>query len=226
MKINYFIACLLFSIIPLLNGCIAHSTISESVMFQSDKKNPVHKNTSGFGFAGSYTPTRKTAARFAEIVYPEYSTRNSDLPINPNQFSGGLYYAGFDSLGRYAFSVTAGVLVVGIDATAKIWGRNYVTAGYSLGGHGQLYLQHRTLNNSKHSIALGLGYQRTAFFFNSPSGGFGIDSNGLDSFGVRSSIIFKNDTELAARNKVGVYMGYAPLIDYPVIQLTLVMGRF
>lgn len=193
-------------------------------MFQSDKKNPIHKNTTGLGFAGSYTPTRKTASRFAEQEYPEYYTPNRDLPINPNQFSGGLYYAGFDSLVRYAFSVTAGVLVVGLDATAKIKGRNYVTAAYSLGGHGQLYLQHRTLNNSKHAIALGLGYQRTAFFL--PREGFHVESKGLDSFGVRSSIIFKNETELAARNKFGVYMGYAPLIDYPIVQFTLVMGRF
>tara|TARA_R110002050_G_scaffold274215_1_gene418582 strand:+ start:2178 stop:2852 length:675 start_codon:yes stop_codon:yes gene_type:complete len=218
-----FLTTLLFGAL-LFEGCVTHSPMSEAVIFHSKEKEPFQENSKERGFSGSYSPTKNTVLRLAELEYPRdplYDTR----PANRNGLSAGIYLTKYDSEGRYAISGTTGIAVTGVDATVKIWGRNYFTAGVSVPGHLQLYLQQRTVNNSMLGMTLGLGYQRSIFTFH--AGNSFIDEVSLNSYGLRSYLFIKEDENTVGPfRSVGIYIGYAPSIELPVVQISFQGGHF
>ncbi|MFA5670121.1 MAG: hypothetical protein WC967_12845 [Balneolaceae bacterium] len=222
MTRNFGIITFIISITFLLGGCVAHAPMSESLMFHDKATKPTHNSSVELGVAGTYSSTRKAAVKFAEEVYPEEKYKSHDKPVNANRWSGGFYLAHFDDEGRYAFSTTFGVLVIGWDASIKLWGRNYLTAAYSISQHGQLYVQHRAFNNPEYGISLGLGYQSSEFTFD--DGLFSLKSNNLNAFGMRGFVIIRDELG-TSQMKFGSFVGYAPLINQPIIQFTLSFGK-
>ncbi len=218
-----FVAILLAGIF-LFEGCVIHSPMSETVMFHDKATNPTHESKNGFGFTGSYSPTNSTVDRVGEIETKDSEYETVGKPYNLRGLSGGFYYANYDTAGRYAFSGTLGALVVGLDATAKLWGRNYFTAGVSTPGHLQFYLQHRTLNSPYVALSLGVGYQQNTFFYRTD--GYATASRSFNSVGIRSYLIFRDHPETSGVFRIGTYIGYISEIDRPIIQISLLSGFF
>ncbi len=220
---------LVLSAIFLFEGCATHAPVSENLMFYNKVTNPNHESSNEYGFVSTYSPTKSPAVTFAEN---EHSERGPDydyerFTYNRYGLSGGAYLVNYDGEGRFAFSGTVGVLVTGADATVKLWGRNYFTAAISTPMHTQLYLQHRTFNNSKFGAALGIGYQSTAYSFDSQDGFISIERKNLNSFGARGFVIFRDNANInSPARRFGVYVGYAPLIKRPIVQVSLMNGRF
>ncbi len=104
--------------------------------------------------------------------------------------------------------------MAGIDATFRLWHRNYLTAGLSAPGRGQLFLQHRAFN-SRSVGAVGLGYQRIS-----------LNLESADSFGVRGFAIFGGYGGTGGGIKIGTYAGYMPVLERPILALTLTMGSY
>ncbi len=187
----------------LFEGCATHAPISETVMFRDTVPSESHKSV---GPSLSYSPI-------------------SEDIVNKNGLSGGIYLVKYDRRGKYAISGTVGVLVTGVDATFKLWDRNFLTAGASIPGHLELYLQHRTLNNSKFGMALGFGYQREALTYYGEE--YVFDTRGRNSFGLRGFVIIRDEANPSSpASRIGVYVGYVPLTERPIIQLSFQGGRF
>lgn len=221
-------AILAIALIVLFSGgCVSHIPISETVIFHDASTQPSHDRTSGFGFVGTYSPTKDLALDLAEREYPKWAYRKEDLVLNPNRLSGGGYFAGYDSRGRFAVSATVGALVAGMDATAQVWKRNYLTASVSAPGQGQVFAQHRAYNSEQVGAAVGVGLRRAAFTFDVPSECMcRIESTGVNSFGARGFAVLRAAGDRGGGIRVGVYAGYMPELKRPTMSVTLTAGRF
>lgn len=203
------------------SGCVSHTPVSESAMFHDRATYPSHQNTMGVGATATYAPTQHLAR---DVATDENLSREL---VNPSRLSGGLYLAGFDSAGRYGAGLTIGLFTVGVDATAQLWRRNYLTASLSAPKQGQIILQHRTYNSPRLGAAVGLGYRYDTFAFNDPSPiGIGADESGVHSLGVRALSIIRAQGGTRGGIKVSVYAGYAPTVHRPMVAVTLTVGAF
>jgi hypothetical protein len=135
-----------------------------------------------------------------------------------------MFLASYDEEGRYALSATLGFPVVGLDATLKLRGRNYLTVGASP-GHGQAFLQHRTFNSPRFGAAMGVGGRYERYALNGDFM-FDIDTEAVVSVGTRIFGILRERWDREGGIKAGMYAGYAPRVQSPVVSPTLTVGRF
>lgn len=209
-------------------GCATHSPVSESVVFHPPNTQPSHNENVGVGFAITGSPTQNIASDVARQASPEWSDDKSPV-LNPNNFSGGLYLAGFDASGRYAVSTTLGLAVTGVEATVQLWERNYLTASYSVPGSGRVFLQHRVYNSSLAGIALGVGYRRESFPLAGPCSGilcFNHETRGVNSIGARTFAILREENATDEGVKLSAQAGYAPALKAPMVSFSLSVGGF
>lgn len=208
----------------LLTGCVTHTPMSEMVMFHSPATHPAYENRRGYGVGLTASPPSPVPQSLARLHYP---TANRVGVFNPRQFSLGWHTTGFDRKGRLAISLTVGAPVMGADATVQLWHRNYLTAGASVPGQLQAFLQHRSFNSSRLAAAVGLGVRRDAYVLTPPSEAmFYSEIEYLTSVGMRSFLIYRaNDSETGGV-RIGVYAGYAPAIHQPMLSLSMNFGRF
>lgn len=222
-------ACALVALLPFLGGCAGHVPVSEMVLFHDRATEPSHDGTLGSGAAFSFSPARPIARALARREYPEaWNDGGDDLLWNPNQVSGGGYLVLFDEQGRYALSATAGLSLIGVDLTLKLWGRNYLTGAVSVPGQRQIYVQHRAFDSRHVGAALGLGYRREAYTFSLPTeNALGHhEAQTADSFGARGFVLLRAEKSLFGGFQVGTYAGYVPALAQPVLIVTLATGRF
>lgn len=223
-RLSVTVAYALVSAILFGGGCAMHVPVSESVLFHDGATLPTHENTRGFGFAGTLAPTRAPARVVGRRAHPDRAREREDL-VNGRQAGGGLFFASYDEQGRYAFAATLGVPVMGFDATLKIRGRNYLTVGYSGPGQVQAFLLHRTFNSPVLGAAVGIGgryeeYAHDGDFM------FDIDTERVASIGGRGFVTLRENGDREGGIKAGMYAGYAPRLQSPVVSLTLTVGRF
>lgn len=220
-------ALLIVLVILLGGGCATHSPSSEAVMFHAPRTQPSHEENVSFGVTMTGSPTLNIASDVAQRAFPE--AENGSAALNPNNFSAGLYLAGFDSTGRYAISTTLGLAVTGLDATVQVWERNYLMASYSVPGSGRVFLQHRTYNSSLVGLALGLGYRRESFPLSAPCSGvlcFDHESRAVNSFGARSFAILREENAIGEGVKLSAYAGYIPELNAPLFSFSVSLGGF
>ncbi len=132
----------------------------------------------------------------------------------------------FDPTDGVAISLTAGVFVAGIDATFRLWDRNYLTAGWSAPGRGQLFLLHRAFNSRSVGAAVGLGYQRISLNLETNYSCVCFHAKSVGSFGVRGFAILRGHGGTGGGIKIGTYAGYMPILERPILALTLTMGSY
>ena len=203
------------------SGCVSHTPVSESAMFHDRATYPFHQRTMGIGVTGTYAPMQHLTR---EVATDEDQSIES---VNPNRLSGGLYLSGYDSSGRFGAGLTLGLFTVGVDATAQLWNRNYLTAALSAPGQGQVILQHRTFNSPQLGAAVGLGYRydtlalEDAFLY-----GTDMDGARVHSLGVRALSIIRAQGDTGGGIKVTAFAGYTPTVHRPVVAVTLTVGRF
>ncbi len=195
-----------------LTGCALHAPMSETLLFHEPyPTRPAHTADVTLGITATQTlvPRRLLETRELKLA-------------NPFQRAGGLY------LGLYheeiALSFSAGVLMLGADATFHLWGRNYASVLASFGGWRLTWL-HRTMNTPYLGAALGLAVQRERFMFWC-DGDFCTSGTWLTSAGVRAFGILRTAPTDNGVLHGGLYLGYAPAIRRPVLQLTLSFGNF
>lgn len=210
-------------IVSLGGGCATHVPMSESVLFHDGETLPTHRNNVGFGVAATVAPTL-TPARAVNDQHPDGDRRQGQA-INARRAGGGVFLASYDEEGQYALSATLGYPVAGVDATAKIRGRNYLTIGYSAPRQAQAFLQHRVFNSPRIGAVVGVGgrYDRYAF---GGSSILAIEAEHVASIGTRIFGVFREKRDTEGGIEFGTYVGYAPRINRPVVSLTLALGRF
>ena len=201
------------------SGCVSHTPVSESAMFHDRATYPSHQRTMGVGITGTYAPMKHLTR---EVATDEDQSIES---VNPNRLSGGLYLSSYDSSGRFGAGLTLGLFTLGVDATAQLWNRNYLTASLSIPGQGQVILQHRTYNSPHLGAAVGLGYRYDTLAFEDTSL-YGIDEARAHSLGVRALSIIRAQGDTGGGIKVTAFAGYTPTVHRPVVAVTLTVGRF
>ena len=221
-RISVTVPCALVGLV-LLGGCAPHVPVSESVLFHDGATVPTHTNGIGVGVTGTIAPTLAPARAIVRRTRPDQD-RVEEALINGRQAGAGMFLASYDEEGRYALSATLGFPVVGLDATLKLRGRNYLTVGVSP-SHGQAFLQHRTFNSPRFGAAVGVGgrYERYAL---GGDYGLAIETEEVASVGTRVFGILRERWDREGGIKAGMYAGYAPRLQSPVVSLTLTVGRF
>lgn len=206
-------------------GCVSHSPVSELLIFHDDKTAPSSDNSSGFGMAVSMQPVNPARDAAGTRLEPESTENHTDDPYNAYRLSAGFYAARFDDQGKFAIAATFGIMVAGIDATAKLYGRNYLTAGVSAPRQFQAGLVHRAYNSRRLGIAVGPGYKREVYALPTSCYCYGPTEN-IGTIGGQTFFLYRPDGKGASGMKLGLYAGYAPSIDKPLFTVTLVTGRF
>jgi hypothetical protein len=212
----------------LSGGCAVHAPVSENIMFSKGATQTEPKKKTSVGAAVTFAPMRAIAEDMARQAYPQWDYRVEDLPINPNRFGAGLFWATYDAQKRYAFSGTVGILFVGLDGTMRVWGRSYMTVAVSWPGQVQGYVQHRLLNTASVSAAAGIGYRRDLLTFLPPCGNFcfDVETRSLHSVGARGLLFYQAVNDKQGGLQLGIYAGYAPQVKRPLIDVTLTVGVF
>lgn len=203
-----------------VSGCVAHVPVSESAMFHDPDTRPTSDRTWGVGVAGTVAPTHGAARA-------ERASDGSGDILNPRRLSGGPYLASFNPEGRFGVSATLGAFVAGWDATVQLWRRNYLTAAVSVPGQGQVIVQHRAFNSPQLGAAVGLGGRYDALATEGDAS-FGVDlrSDGVYSVGARGLALVRAVGDTGGGLKLTTYVGYAPGVQRPVLNLSLTVGRF
>lgn len=215
---------LVVGVLFLTGGCAPHVPVSESVMFHHGTTLPTHTNESGFGVTGTIAPTLAPARAVVPEIRSGREDRRPDL-YNGRQAGAGVFVATYDREGHFAVSGALGFPMMGLDATVQIRGRNYLTAGVSAPGQGQVFLQHRTFNRPRFGAAVGVGGRYTEYSFEGGSM-FAIDTERAASVGARLFGLFREQGHTEGGLKFGTYVGYAPHLHRPVVSLTLTAGQF
>ncbi|GIV61543.1 MAG: hypothetical protein KatS3mg044_0409 [Rhodothermaceae bacterium] len=195
-----------------LGGCAMHAPMSETYVFHDRQHTrPAHTAdvTLGFTATQSLLPRRLL------------ETRDNKL-ANPFQRAGGGYVGLYHK--EIALSLSAGALMLGADATFRLWGRNYASVLASFGGWRLTWL-HRTLNTPRLGATLGLVVQREYLTFWC-EGDFCTSDRWLTSAGLRASGILRTAPTDNGVLHGGLYLGYAPDLRRPVLQLTVSFGNF
>ena len=205
-------------------GCVSHSPVSELLIFHDVATTPSSENSSGFGMAVSMQPLNP-ARNISEAIHEGTGKNYADNPYNSYRLSAGFYAARFDEKGDFAIATTFGVMVAGIDATAKLWRRNYLSVGVSAPRQMHLGLMHRTYNSTRLGAAVGLAYKREVYAFPTGCYCYGADES-INTAGGRAFLVYRPDRNGGSGMKVGLYAGYAPQLSRPLFTLTLVTGRF
>ena len=230
----FFIVVLLLTVGMLLGGCAVHTPMSQTLMFHDQEATqPAHRTSHGIGFVGTGTLTstrflrREATRRFsvAEAIDNEID------PANPDNRSYALYGSFYSEHG-FPLSATLGT-AVGIDATWKLWKRNYLTIGGSPGG-AQAFLSHRTINRPHVGVAVGPAYRYERKFFDvenlfegdAPSQIPTYEVLPLHSAGGRFSIVLRPKPEAPGVIRGVLYAGYAPLYRRPVVTFGITTGIF
>lgn len=156
-------AILLFNLIFILSGCAVHSPMSEMLMFQKKK-----------GFDGRYYRARysQTLISSTTNLYPKRPIEQYARKLHPESTGESYDYSPAqtfttnaillsDKTDKFAVSLAMGN-VLGIDATARIWGNLYFTgtiSGYEK-AQGQLIVQERILDGNPVGLSVGATYLR------------------------------------------------------------------
>ncbi|MBX2819468.1 MAG: hypothetical protein KTR29_07295 [Rhodothermaceae bacterium] len=214
------------SFILFLTGCVTHSPVSDSFIFQDPSLRRNDAKRTRIGLVLNHGLSYGTARKAGTTKWPSFGEELS--PLNPKQRSIGLYVVNHDNTKRSSFGLTLGTFSAGLDITYRLFGRNYITGAFSGPAQGQLYIMHRILNGSLGGIALGPGYKTLSFAFEDESTEctFCIENrrNGTHSFGVQSVGLLRFSDEEAQGLKVGAYAGYIPKLDQAVFSFTLTIG--
>jgi len=180
------------------------------------------------GGSATLAPMRTIARDVVQRAHPEWDAR--DRVLNPNRVSAGFYWSSYDVQGRYALSGTIGILVTGLDGTVQVRDRTYLTAGMSLPGQVQGFLQQRLVNAPSIKVAVGFGYRRDLLTFTEPcsSENYCLDFETIPatSVGARSFLIYHDRKDDKTGLRLGIYTGYALQINRPLIDVTLTVGVF
>ncbi|WP_457654598.1 hypothetical protein [Rhodocaloribacter sp.] len=204
-----------------LTGCALHAPMSETFLFHEPyPTRPAHTAdvTLGLTATQSYAPVSSIGRHFVRA--------DSIESANGHKRAGGVYLAFYEK--EVALSLTAGPLLFGGDLTGHLWGRNYFSALLS-GGGWRLTVLHRTLNTPFAGAALGLAVQRERYYYFYPGGESIVPSFNTPfvySAGVRAFGILRTAPTDNGVLHGGLYLGYAPSVRRPVLQLTLSFGNF
>ena len=227
---------MLLLVCALLGGCALHTPMSQTLMFHDDEAtHPSHRTSHGIGFVG--TGTLSSTQFLRREAVRRFSVEDAiDTEIDPANLDNRSYalYGGFYSDHGFALSATLGT-AIGVDATWKLWERNYLTIGGSPGGT-QAFLSHRTINRPRLGVAVGAGYRYERKFFvvenlsadEAPSGGLTGFDNVLPvhSAGGRFSLVLRPKPEAPGVIRGVLYAGYAPAFRRPVVTFGVTTGIF
>ncbi|PSQ81527.1 MAG: hypothetical protein BRD41_02310 [Bacteroidetes bacterium QS_1_63_11] len=218
----------------LFGGCALHTPMSQTLMFHDDgSTQPSHRTSHGIGVVGTGTLSsthflRQEANRRFSV---DEAIDNEIEPANVDNRSYALYGSFYSDHG-FALSATLGT-AIGVDATWKLWRRNYLTVEGSPGG-AQAFLSHRALNRSHLGVAVGTGYRYERKFFDvenrfegdAPSQVPTYEVLPVHSAGGRLSVVLR--PKLAAPGVIRgiLYAGYAPVFQRPVITFGITTGVF
>lgn len=225
---------MLLLVCALLGGCALHTPMSQTLMFHDDgHTHPSHRTSHGIGVVGTGTLSstqflRREATRRFSV---EEAIDNEIDPVNLDNRSYALYGSFYSDHG-FALSATLGTSV-GVDATWKLWTRNYLTIGGSPGGV-QAFLSHRTVNRPRLGVAVGAGYRYERKFFDvenlleddAPSQVPTFETLPVHSAGGRLSVVLRPEAEAPGVIRGVLYAGYAPAFRRPVVTFGVTTGIF
>ncbi|WP_456430248.1 hypothetical protein [Rhodocaloribacter sp.] len=214
----------------LLTGCAMHAPVSETFVFHD----PIGARPAygpGFKLGGAFAVNPGGRGFVAEEV--ERRTGGKGRVVNPRQRGFGVYLAHYGEGEAVALTVGRGLL--GADATARLWGRTYLTMSGSVYGGYRVIVHRRLLHTPHASAALGLAVRRDFHFYEIPQRTerrylFPDYENYMSlpvtSFGVRALGIARLRRTDDGGFQGGLYVGYAPAYREPVVQFTVSFGRF
>jgi hypothetical protein len=198
--------------------------MSEMVMFH-DPATPVrHEGSVGVGAFGTWISNDVALRAWRDRDHAQLTT---SIHTGPQFGSGGLAVAGFNRAGDFGTSFVFGA-GLGFDVTAKLKGRNYVTAGYSVGHLLQGYVQHRAFNSRYVAAAVGVGGRTEWLALSVPCEAFfgcGPERR-VASIGVRGLGLLRPDGAPPAGILVAVYAGYVPYVRRPLLSLSFIIGNY
>ena len=160
-----------------------------------------------------------------ERDFPRDAAEGVDAPAR--SYTGGIYLTALDSLGSYGMSLFLGTSV-GFDVTAKLFKRNYLTLGYTLGDIFQGYLQHRAFNSNEVAASVGIGGRREYLTYQVPCEnilGCGPEKL-VYSIGIRGFGLIRDHNTTRLGMKTSVYAGYIPYVRRPVVSIAISLGGF
>lgn len=209
-----------------VGGCVTHNPISEATIFHDPATRPMHTGSRAFGAAITATPVSRMAVDLLRVRRPESQRREIFQPLNTARLGAGVFLASFDRAGRYGYSITAGLPMLGADATFKLWRRNYVSASISVPGQGQIFFQHRTYNSVKQGVSIGVGYRRDAYAYLDLREWLDTTVERVDSFGIRGFAVLRGDGSVVKGGRLDVYIGYVPALDRTTFSVSVTAGGF
>lgn len=143
------------------SGCATHLPMSDSIMFHDRARTrPAHRTPIGLGVAMSQAVSSTDFLQ--NEAYRRWYVDGASGRIEPINVGvrGEAFYVALYNAGTFSLSGSFGPNVIGADMTAKLYGRNYVTASGSLWGGSQLIFQHRAFNSPALGAAVGLFYRQ------------------------------------------------------------------
>lgn len=180
----------------LLFGCAIHSPMSEMIMFHEKEDRYGRKYDSRYSHSVASVTTNlyssKVINEYAEVNYPTGEDTQYDYASAATIMTSAIFMA--DGTNNFAVSLAIGNNF-GLDATAKLFGRTYLTGALSIGprSQGLIVLQQRLKDGNPFGLSLGLIYQRNYQYvpidgvscgFCFPSEEFYTNSIGIRSVGL------------------------------------------
>lgn len=200
------------------SGCVSHVPMSETVLFHTPQTTPRSTRVMSRGLTVTASPTKNFGTGAYTPHFDIYGTTPNNTP-----YSVGGYFTAYLLDGVGAISATAGLGVVGLDATAKLTRRTYAVVGASMPREGQVWLMHRTYNSPRTSVALGGGYMRRTLVFDD-EGALFIDRP-VDVAAVRGFVL-SHPSDPSKGVQLGVSVGYAPSLRQTTATVSLSVGSF
>ena len=221
----------LLSMAAVLSGCVAHTPMSEMVMFR-DPATPVrHEGSVSVGLMYSVSATYKPTEAWYKKDFPQFADRRE--PVG-RVGTGGLYGSIVGKEGKLGVSFFLGPNP-GMDATAKVFRRNYVTVGmtgykrdFGSSGIFQAYLQHRAINRGAFAAAVGVGGRHEILMVSEGCEnlmGCWYDTR-VASVGVRGFALLRSPNSARTGFKLSGYVGYIPYVDQPIASVSVTAGGF
>jgi len=211
----------------LLAGCAMHAPMSETILFHDPgRTTPSHTDSFTFGFTSTHA---LCSTRFIRKNLNRHRPEDAKFRHLQNAcgVAGGIYISSYRE--GVGFSTTIGFGELGADVSGKLWQRNYLTASASAYGGWQVILHHRTLNSPHFGATFGLALRQDRQYYFSTSEVISFDAGVpvlINSIGIRAVGIFRSDPTISGDWYAGVYLGYAPRYQRPIVSLSVSFGGF